>query len=398
MTTLSKTFKEMAAPGTGRCAIQLTTGADFCYPMYYFIPSFSSDDRYLVYHRAGGGEVQLHRLDLTTGESVQLTHVSYPHAQWNPWCTDPGRGVLDHRSAVNTVRDEAIYFDDNVVHAVNIRTLADRVLFTLPADRLATGQNCVSPDGQWFAFIHHDRALYESIFGVPGAPRKAGYQYPRHLSRNTKLAAFNLDSGELRTLVIVDAPIHHVQPAGDNNLAFSSLPSAPTILYTDYDGGWYTHLRTRTEEGGNTCHYCATKRGLAYEATGGPHGMVGGMVSPTTHKTVEFHMPSDLKPGYGGHVGFDPDGRLVFYERNAEQSAGVHDLIFLLRHVPGADEWAPLTGNWPCFGGGQKAHLHPRLVLGGQWMLIIAGDPASQSNHMFLLDVSDLPESEGVEI
>jgi len=394
---LSSTFKRLAAPGTGRKAIQLTSGADFCYPMYYFIPTFSNDDRYIVYHRAGGGQVQLHRLDLVTGESVQMTHATHAHTQWHPWCTDAGSGVLDHRSAVNTARDEVIYFDGNVVHAMHIVSLADRVLFTLPADRLATGQNCCSPDGRWFVYIHHDRALYETIFGAPGAERKAGYQYQRHLSKNTRLSAFNLETGEQRTLVIVDAPIHHVQPAGNDHLAFSSLPSAPTILYTDYAGGWYTHLRTRTDDGGNTCHYCATQRGLAYEATGGPHGMVGGIVSPTTHRFVEFHMPADLPPGYGGHVGFDAQGRRFFYERNAEK-LGVHDLVYLLRHAPGKDEWMPLTGNWPCFGAGQKAHFHARLVLGGQWLLIIAGDAARESNHMYLLDASDLPETQGVTL
>ncbi len=101
---ISERFARLSAPGTGRTVIQLTTGSDFCYPMYYFIPTFSSDDRYIVYHRAGGGQVQLHRLDLATGESLQMTHCTWPHTQWHPWCTDAGSGVLDHRSAVNTAR------------------------------------------------------------------------------------------------------------------------------------------------------------------------------------------------------------------------------------------------------------------------------------------------------
>ncbi len=392
MIKLSQSFQRLAAPGTGRRAIQLTSGKGFCYPMYYFIPSLSKDDRYLVYHRAEGGEVQLHRLDLTTGESQQMTYATHPYSQWIPWCTDAGKGVLDHRSAVNVARDEAVYFDGNVVHAVRIRTLDDRVLFTLPDDRLATGQNCVSPDGQWFFYIHHDRALYEAIFGDPGAPRKGGYQYQRHLSKGTELAGFNLNSGEHRTVVMLNAPIHHVQPSGARHLVFSSLAAERSILFTDYQGGWYTHLRTWTEDSGNTCHYCATRRGIVYEAYG-PRGMIGGMVSPATHKAIEFSLPGD---SVSGHVGFDEQGRRFFFERNTVKDSPAHDLIFLVRHAPAGDEWMPLSGDWPAYGGGQKAHFHPRLVLGGQWILICAGDPSSQTNHLFLLDASDLPESEGV--
>ncbi len=185
-------FRRLKDPVTGRRLIQLTAGSGFCYPLYYFIPSISRDDRYLIYHEARDGQVQLDRLDLLTAETVQLTRADYPQTQWNPWCTDAGWGVLDHRSALNVVRDEVIYFDGNEVRSAHIRSLEDRLLFVLPEDRLATGQNCVSPDGQWFFYIHHDRALYESIYGLPGAPRKPGYEYPRHLSRGTSWLATTL--------------------------------------------------------------------------------------------------------------------------------------------------------------------------------------------------------------
>jgi len=388
---ISDRFPRLATPGTQRPAIQLTSGPGFCYPLYYFIPSISRDQRYLVFHRADAGQVQLYRLDLHTAEMMQLTHAEYPQTQWNPWCTDAGKGVLDHRSALNVARDEVIYFDGNEVHAVHLCTLEDRLLFVLPEDRLATGQNCVSPDGQWFFYIHHDRALYERIYGLPGAPRQPGYSYPRHLSRGTKLAGFNLDTGEHRTIVMVNAPLHHCHPCGEDHLVFSSRVTEPTILYTDYRGGWYTHLRPQTEEGGTTCHYCATRRGIVYESNS-PTGVVGGMVSPETRKTVEFRLPPDSG---STHVGFDPEGKRFIYERLAKDNGG-HDLIFLKEHQPGGDRWLPLTGDWPTYGGGQKAHFHPRFVLEGQWILITAGDPTSQSNQLYLVDASDLPESRGV--
>jgi hypothetical protein len=258
---------------------------------------------------------------------------------------------------------------------------------------MATGQNCVSPDGEWFFYIHHDRELYERIYGLPGSPQKPGYENPRHLSRGTKLAGFHFDTQEQRTLIMMNAPLHHVHPCGDAHLVFSSRATEPTILYTDYHGGWYTHLRPQTEEGGNTCHYCATSRGIVYEANSAA-GVIGGMVSPETKQTVEFKLP----PGSGYvHAGFDPQGKRFIYERMLKDH-GTHDLIFLEKRQPGNDRWLKLIGNWPTYGGGQKAHHHPRLVLDGQWILITAGDAESGSNHLFLVDASDLPESEGINL
>lgn len=73
---LSPPFRRCEAPGTGRRAVQLTSGEGFTYPLYFFIPTITRDSRYLIYHRAAGGEVQLHRLDLASGESRQLTRAT----------------------------------------------------------------------------------------------------------------------------------------------------------------------------------------------------------------------------------------------------------------------------------------------------------------------------------
>ena len=130
-------FPRFMAPETGRAVVQLTRGPSHAYPLYYFIPTFTADARYLIHHRAASGEVQLVRLDLRTGESVQLTHAQCADTEWRPWCVPSGRGVLDHRSVLNVARNEVICFDGNEARAVHVETLADRPLFTLPVDRAA---------------------------------------------------------------------------------------------------------------------------------------------------------------------------------------------------------------------------------------------------------------------
>ena len=79
---LCPAFRDLAAPGTGRRVVQLTEGEGWTYPLYFFIPSFTRDNRYLVYHRAERGELQLHRLELATGESRQLTFAHCTDTQW----------------------------------------------------------------------------------------------------------------------------------------------------------------------------------------------------------------------------------------------------------------------------------------------------------------------------
>ena len=46
-----------------------------------------------------------------------------------------------------------------------------------------------------------------------------------------------------------------------------------------------------------------------------------------------------------------------------------------------------------------KVEMHPHnpvLTPDRRWILFTGGDPASQSSHIFLLDVSDLGDSEGI--
>ena len=82
---LSEAFVRSKAPETGRLVVQLTSGEGFTYPLYFYIPSITRDGKYLIYHRAAREEVQLHRLNLATGQSRQLTHGTCPDTQWKPW-------------------------------------------------------------------------------------------------------------------------------------------------------------------------------------------------------------------------------------------------------------------------------------------------------------------------
>jgi hypothetical protein len=388
---LSQSFRQLEAPGTGRRLLQLTTGPGFCYPLYYYVPSVTQDNRYVVYHEAAEGEVQLHRVDLATGDSLQLTHASGPDTWWRPWCTDAGSGVLDFRSALNVPRGEVVFFDGVHVRAVEVASGATRDLFDLPTDRLAIGQNCVTPDGQWFVYIHADRETYQRMFD--GNPDYDEYWRRRERARATHLAAYNFDTGEHRTILVLASPIHHVLPYNDRDLLFCHPTAENGMLLTDIEGGWYTHLRTQDEAGGQICHFVATARGATYEVLWGAGGLRGGICDPLTRATYEIKLPASFEYV---HTGLDPAGLLWFYENHGPDT---HDLQLLERHDPaGSDTWLTLAANWPTYGDqdSQKAHFHPQVVLERRWILMTGGDAATETNQVFLLDISDLSETRGI--
>jgi hypothetical protein len=70
-----------------------------------------------------------------------------------------------------------------------------------------------------------------------------------------------------------------------------------------------------------------------------------------------------------------------------------HEFLFLKSFDGNRTDWQVLSGDWPTFGSGQKAHFHPRLTPDRQWIAMVAGDPATQTNQIFLLDASDLGDT-----
>jgi hypothetical protein len=389
-TTLHASFPRRSAPG-GRAAIQLTAGPGFSYPLYYYVPSITSDGRWLVHHRAGDGEVQLHRLDLVTGDTRQLSHATSPETWWRPWCWDAGPGVRDHLSSLDPVTGQVVWFDGQLAQLHHLVSGTTSDLLRLPPDRMPIGQTCITPDGRWFVFSHADRDAYLGTF--EGDPDFETWWTRRERCRDTRLEACDLRSGERRVLVSMSSPIHHVLPWDDRYLLFCHPTAEEGMLLTDLDGGWYTHLRTRGQDGGQVCHFVATRRGVAYEVLKGAGPARAGMLDPLGRTSFELELPRDV--GYV-HTARDPEGLLWLLESDAP---GRHEIRFLERHDPVAgDVWRTITQDWQAFGDpdGQKAHHHPQVVLDRRWLLITAGDPDTATNQLFLVDIADLAPTGGI--
>ncbi|KLU60674.1 oligogalacturonate lyase [Peptococcaceae bacterium CEB3] len=389
---ISGSFIKTQDPETGRNIVKLTSGQAFCYPLYYFIPTISKDMKYLIYHRAENGEVQLHRLDLETGENKRISNATCDDTWWRPWCSNSGKGVLDHRSVLNVETNKVIYFDGNTVRMADVETLEDKILFELPKERTFIGQNCVTPNGKLLIFIHADKKLYETMFDGDGSD----YWQRRSTCKGTSLCSYDFSSGEIHTILNINSPIHHVMPYDDHYLVFCHPASENGMLFTDINGGWYTHLRTQDNLGGTVCHFLVTEKGISYEIMKKDSAQVSnaGMYNPFTHKKYEIRLPEDF--GYT-HTGRDSEGRAWFFEEQANIDGNPsHNLHYLVKHDGENDVWLKLIGGLDTYGVGQKAHFHPVMLPGREWILMTGGDRDTQTNQIYLVDVSDLKDTEGM--
>jgi len=379
---IAPAFRSLQAPGSERRAIQLTQGPGHCYPLYYFIPTVSADGGRLVFHRAWDGQVQLFVLDLASGEERQLSHGDTPETGWLPWDGEHGRGVLDHRSVLNVAREEVYFVDRGAFWSVALDGGEPRQLFRLPDGRAAIGQNCVSPDGTRLIYISADAEQQRDVLE----------HRQRHRSKGTELRCFSLDNGDDRLLVRINSPIHHVLPVGDEHLLFCHPTNENGMLLTDYRGGWYTHMRTQDELGGMVCHHITNARGIDYEVLGRPDGVWAGRYDPHSQDRFEWPLPSRFRYT---HTGNDPAGRLSFFETMGTD--GAHELWFLRAlRTDGDDQWEKLAGDWPTFGSGQQSHFHPQVMPDRRHVLLVAGDAAEAQNQIFLLDIADLPDTQGI--
>jgi hypothetical protein len=352
---LSEKFKRVAAPGTGRRAVQLTAGKGDNYPLYYFIPSLTKDLRYLVYHSTSSGTIQACRLDLHTGESAQLTKGDTKQKGW--WGSTAGTGILDQRTVLNVARGQVIYFtgpDGRQARMVDLATLRDTLLFELPEGRAAIAQNACTPDGKWFLYIH--------------APAN---QKGNPVTGEAHVMAYNFDTAEQRVLHKgSNGTYHHIIPYGNDRALFCHPWSM-----VGFDG-----QPAVTVPSG--CHSMVTSRGISCDGSALHHPLTGKRVSIAGGK------------GWGyTHTGWDPEGRFWFWE----VGGGGHRLVYLKRYDKtgkGQHEFADLTGEWRNSAGGQRGHFHPQLTPDRKWVLFAADEvdasPKSSETHVFLLDVSDL--------
>jgi hypothetical protein len=170
-------------------------------------------------------------------------------------------------------------------------------------------------------------------------------------------------------------------------------PTEDGLLITDINGGWYAHVRTQDHErpGGQTSHYQASDVGIVYEMNDRL-----GVCDPATYRRREYFIST--YPVI--HVGRDQEARAWFFDsKRIDPETGTYKnqprCICYLPELKAEHLNEPqliMSGTRP-YGEGQHAHLHPVIMPDRKNILFVIGDDRWQTNHLCLLDISDLPET-----
>jgi len=386
--TFPSEWREFTDPETGRRIKQLTAGRHNNYPLYYFIPSITPNGRYLIFHSERTGWVQLFRLDMQTGEIVQLTDGRTRDSGWAIWCQPHLRGIYNHLSAINGIRSEAYYFQDADLRCVHLESLEDRTLLELP-DRISIGQTGFSPDGRHFAFIHADRELFadricerESLINMG----QFGWGSHHDAWRNsvpTSISVVDTDTGALSDVIELDFHIHHVFFADDQHLLVNHVKGDSGMWIVSLDGSGKRNLRPRDGHG-VTCHQTITERGIYYESNTHENGrrtVYTGRYDLEKDSFEEIEFPD---VGYV-HTGSDPAGRFLFCENQTEDA---HQLLSI--HFPrDPDRFeSRLLRTLPPIPFGQRYHAHP--FLSPDRKRVIYTELVGGYSQICALDVADL--------
>lgn len=365
-------------PETGREVVQLTSARANSYPLYYFVPSVTADGRYLVLHSERTGTVQLHRLDLATGELGQLTDGSTWDAGWAVWCVWRLRGIYGHLSALSPVGDEVYYCQDDEIRASSVSTFADRLVARLPEGRMPIAQNAVSPDGRLLAIVHVDAREYTRRLREREVAENMGrFDWGRDHHRwfrndlETALDVVDTATGELRRVITTDFHFHHVLWVDDRTILVNHPKDVAGMWVVDVDGGNVRHLRPHTHPEAHSAvvnHQVVTAAGIAYEAVDyhddGTRTNYLGRYHPADDTFTEGRLPV---PGYV-HVGFDPAGELDLIEHASRDG---HELLRVLpSETPGGDLRVERIRRLASpYREEQRSHAHPFLSPDRRWLL-----------------------------
>src|ERR1051326_691179 len=174
---------------------------------YYNVPKVTPDARWAVYSSDNysplPGQLNLFKMDLRTGESVQLTE----------------SGDVETKDIVVLTPDgKQVYFFDKSKHlrVVDMESFRERKIGELPENAEGPLHNCsLSPDQKYL------------ITSRPLEP-PVRYTYLSPWARHHALIAFRTDNGEMHNIVEGQFPIGIIE----------YCPSNANLILWDIHGGW----------------------------------------------------------------------------------------------------------------------------------------------------------------
>jgi oligogalacturonide lyase len=367
-------------PQTGRAVTQLTNSPAEDYHLYFYNPTVTPNGRYLIFYSERTGLSNMFRLNLGSGEIVQLTDASPTRAEYWPF-TEPVKGVGACLSALGSGGREVFYFEGNDLYGVGIESLQSRRLLTVPPDRRPSMLNA-NATGDTLVFATWDEALFADW----SKRAYAGEQFPDNaFYQQTASTLMRVDVASGKTeevLRLENFWINHVliHPHNHNLLEFcheyTNLPDRMWLLNTatgEYGAipgqaatDWYEHefwsadgLRIYFHAGHNaddTNGFC-------------------GWCSPVGSEHHEFHHQTAGRTY--GHYNLHPDGDMI---TDGEARPGC---ISRVRLVDGQQDYEVLCRHDSYrFGDDQRCHPHPSFTPDGRQVVFTSNQTGTSNVYL----------------
>ena len=366
---------------TGRIVTQLTNSPTEDYHPYFYNPAVTRDGRHLLFFSERTGLSNLFRLDLRSGDIVQLTDVRPARAEYWPF-TAAVRGAGACLAAIGSGGREAFYFEGVELWGVELETLRARRLLALPDDRRPSILHA-DADGGTLVFATWDEAL----FMERSQRAYAGEQFPdERFFQETASTIMRIDPATGCAEEILRRErfwINHVlvNPCNRDLILFcheySGLPDRMWLLdvKTGYcapipgqgSAEWYEH-EFWSPDGRRVCFHGGS---VSDESRG-----FCGWCSPDG---VEYHKFEHATPGRAyAHYNLHPDGVTMVTDGEAKPgcisrvrlSECRQDFEVLCRH----DSYR--------FGDDQRCHPHPSFTPDGSRVIFTSNRNGTSNVYM----------------
>jgi len=370
-------------PLTKRRVRQLTNSPAEDYHLYFYNPSVTPDNKYLIFLSERTGVSNLFRLELQRGLIVQLTEARPVRAEYWPF-TEAIKGVGSCLPAIGNKGQEVFYFEGNDLFAVEIESLKQRQLLSLSSDRRPSMLQ-TNASGDTLVFATWDEAL----FMERSQRAYAGERFPNeHFFQETTSTIIRLDvvTGQSEEVFCKEKfwiNHVHVNPHDRDLILFcheySEFPDRMWLLNVTTQkcepiprqgtDEWYEH-EFWSRDGQRVCFH----GGIRGDNT---QGFCGWCSPDGTAYTKAYHATSGR--AYA-HYNLHPDGQTMVTDGEArpgciskvELREGKQIFEVICRH----DSYT--------FGDDQRCHPHPSFTPDGRHVIFTSN--RTGSSNVYLTD------------
>jgi oligogalacturonide lyase len=381
--TFAAEWREYQDVLTGRQVFQLTNSPAEDYHLYFYNPSVTPQGRFLIFFSERTGLSNLFRLNLQSGEIVQLTDARPIRAEYWPF-TGPINGVGACLAAIGNDGQEVFYFEGANLFAVEIESLKQRNVLNLPSARRPSMLQA-NASGDTLVFATWD----ESLFMERSQRAYAGEKFPdEQFFQETTSTIMRVDAKTGQTEEVLYKEkfwINHVHlnPHNRDLILFcheySGLPDRMWLLDVVQNNcapipgqgadKWYEH-EFWSNDGQRVCYH----GGSLSDST---QGFCGWCSPDGEAYTKAYHATSGR--AYG-HYNLHPDGQTMVTDGEARPGCiskvhlrdGKQIFDVICRH----DSYT--------YGDDQRCHPHPSFTPDGRQIVFTSN--RTGSSNIYLTD------------